>query len=853
MLIISKVRCRLAKCPQVIFVFILIAQNLLIFSGHYFGNVGFPWDFVKTYYAIPAFWTTALKEGVFPQWIPFQSFGYPLALNAQSGLYYPFFWLFAIPGIQLSLDTAVSLQAVHVLIGAIGMFIFLNYFLRKPQYALLGAIAFQFFGGFYSNAEHQDIVRAFAFAPWIFFVFTLNFENFSLPRRSLFIPVAVYVLATGGYPGNFISTLFVMFVYVCLQLLNLATKGKKSNYVLILTASKVFGLAGLGIALSLIFLGPIYQEMDQLTRFSNDNIRYAGLWLQQLPSLIMPNQFVPGEISMTSVFIGLPVLVFASYVPLSILKKYWILLVVLGLAVIMAGGDTSPGWEAITSTFPFLKLSRFPSSDYRVFIAIPIILLGMIGLKAMRECEFRWKWFAAKSAFVVSWFVLILMMLKSDEVTFQVTASIGILCATIIVCVYHFRSKTPVKEKETGMAHLSKLSITIFILALILISADGFRVISAMQTWRITPYDDYYKRFNLPLQDNSRDLSSQNIFENLPERRQSREIIYHKNDPTFKGYLTGNYMTSDYGNTILNARHTIESNYNYRQYMLMEWTPILLDSRQVDQGSRRLHVEDHIFSDFKSLIPNSDFERGELGWKLESGRINHNNTISDNSDLVVFGQGRVYSLPIPIKPLTAYNIQADAMTINGNARIAVAFYDDSMKLITLEKLPLSGAANIPPNVGIQHLSASWYSSVNSAYIELYLINDVKGASTFWDNIALYQSVQSDEVTQKDYGINDITYVISLNQSRVMVENEIFFPGWRARLISSDGEFIIDPIVVNDVFRGWMLPPGNYTMVAFFDFPNLRLYSAISIISFIIWLFLVFRLVIVKARINKRFV
>ena len=72
----------------------LLIQNLIVYAGHYFGNVGFPWDFSMSYYAMVAFWTTAVGQGVYPQWLPFQQTGYPFALQLQSGIDYLPFWLF---------------------------------------------------------------------------------------------------------------------------------------------------------------------------------------------------------------------------------------------------------------------------------------------------------------------------------------------------------------------------------------------------------------------------------------------------------------------------------------------------------------------------------------------------------------------------------------------------------------------------------------------------------------------------------------------------------------------------------------------------------------------------------------
>src|SRR5690242_10248422 len=100
---------------RIIFLVLLFVQNIAIFWQHYFNNLGFPWDFVAVYYAWPAFWTTAVSVGIFPQWIPYQSMGYPLAINAQSGLYYPIFWIFATLHIPFTLNAAVILEVLHVL------------------------------------------------------------------------------------------------------------------------------------------------------------------------------------------------------------------------------------------------------------------------------------------------------------------------------------------------------------------------------------------------------------------------------------------------------------------------------------------------------------------------------------------------------------------------------------------------------------------------------------------------------------------------------------------------------------------------------------------------------------------
>jgi len=87
------------------------------------------------------------------------------------------------------------------------------------------------------------------------------------------------------------------------------------------------------------------------------------------------------------------------------------------------------------------------------------------------------------------------------------------------------------------------------------------------------------------------------------------------------------------------------------------------------------------------------------------------------------------------------------------------------------------------------------------------------------------------VIQTHYGINDINYKVSLDEPKLMVENEIYFPGWTATLVFPDHEEKLQAIEVNDAFRAWALPAGEYEMKANFQFPNFVTYQIISLSAF----------------------
>ena len=94
---------------------------------------------------------------------------------------------------------------------------------------------------------------------------------------------------------------------------------------------------------------------------------------------------------------------------------------------------------------------------------------------------------------------------------------------------------------------------------------------------------------------------------------------------------------------------------------------------------------------------------------------------------------------------------------------------------------------------------------------------------------------SNNVIQTHYGVNDIIYDVSLAEPMLLVENEMYFPGWKAILIYPDKEVEIDALITNEVFRSWLLPPGNYEMKAYFNFPNFALFQITSVIAFVIWI------------------
>lgn len=703
----------LIKCSPF---FVLALQNLIIFFNHYFVGHGFPWDFPMSYYAMTVFWTTSVDSGIFPHWVPFQSMGYPLGMNLQTGIYYPPLWIFPTFHIPYTLTNAVRLQCLHVLFGSLGMFLFVKFIFKSSSYGLISAIAFQFFGGFYSNAQHVDIIRAYSLTPWLLYSSSFknfaNIDSFRIQPRNLLLPPLTYLMATGGYPGNFISSVFIIEIYIVLQSIYEPLSKiiespkaylKKIVYPIVTLSILLF----LGITMASIHLGPAWILKDELVRSTSiDTTSKMGLWIEHIPGLFLSNRRLPSEISMTSSYVTLPVFIMLFFMPIYKLKQYWVFLVILLLNCLMIAGDNSFIWRYISKIISPLSLSRFPASDYRAYISIMIITLSILGIKAVvnhkisRESIFGRSLilclivgFGMKSGLYTEykdlWLSDVSLQMNATNLQSISAAIVTFVMLLIIFLIYNLK----IKEKIVASLIVS------------MIMFHGITTIIDMSgCWSFPNLESYYS--SLPLIKNS-ELVTYNVFRNLPERRPEREILSMPQDIAkfpWKGYLNGSYMMEDYGGSVLQVRKEIEQNHKYKEFMQMKWQPLLMDVKLLEE-----------FTDGKIKI---------------------------NNDVL--------------------------------------------------------------------FSASKYNKQMS-------------------------------VTQIHYGINTTLYDIHLDKKELMIENETYFPGWQAELINkqSGDKLILNASPVNNVFRGWLLPQGNYEMKATFELPYWTTFRNLSIVSLMSWLVFVF--------------
>lgn len=545
---------------------VLAAENLVVFYRHYFSGYGFPWDFVGSYYAAAAYWTQALAHGGLPMWMPFQSMGYPFLVNLQTGLWYPPMWVFPIFRIPYTLGAAVVLQCLHVLAGALGMYVLVHAVLRSRREALLAAFAFQLFGGFYSNAEHVDIVRSFAMLPWLLWAATPPSSGQTrLPRRILFVPLFVFLLAVGGYPGNLIASIFLLAVFAALVLAHHRFARGVVRWAVALGGSVL-----LGLAMAAIHLGPAWIYRAELVRYHvSERIYRATMTAAHLPGLFLEPLGMPGDISMTSTFVGFAVLAGACLLARASLRRLWPYAVLCLLAAAMAAGNTLPVHGLLRSLAPPLGYSRFPPSDYRGFAAILLILLAGAGWRDLRRRRYPPRalaWRLLPVALFAAWGIL---RVYAAEPFWPQPALAGVALLAALAALAIWRRARP------AAATLAMFAA---------ISLDAARVLPRVQGWVVPDLIAVCRVFS-PTPARMHDAGvvvAPGLFEKTPASRPPRT----EGDAGYKasGYLAGDYVLGDFGGPVLRARATIMKDERWLAFMRREWLPVLVDEPSPSPG-----------------------------------------------------------------------------------------------------------------------------------------------------------------------------------------------------------------------------------------------------------------------------
>lgn len=347
---------------------ILAVLEILVFGSYFRGNISpAPDDFIASYNNEPFAWWRDLFSSGSPDWVPYAWGGFPSALSIQNGSWYiPIGVLAALT--PYSIHAAAVLQALHVGFGALGVHFLARRWKLHYLAAVFGMVSYFFAVGFYSNGLHPDIVRGFAWAPWVFVCLTPAFPW----RRRWSIPVAALIFwqaAAGTYPGILVALIYGGAVVVLLT--QVTERPRFRVYLAPLTVSAV-AAALLSVPK---YLEAVLLRDGQAVTGPDVSVFSRGMLGTLFFPYDMPN--FPNDLSMRSFFVVAPTLALALTAWRRAARPWPV--VAFGGTALLFGMPFLP-WYSIVSKLPGMGLSRFRMSDFRVPLVLTATILAMLAL-----------------------------------------------------------------------------------------------------------------------------------------------------------------------------------------------------------------------------------------------------------------------------------------------------------------------------------------------------------------------------------------------------------------------------------------------------------------------------------------
>ena len=347
---------------------VLSLTGLVIFREYFSGSKSPSWDFLNDYFTASFVWWNSGSFFNPPSYLPYAFSGFPAHLSGQAANWYLPVGLLAELKIY-NIHTSAILQAITIIFGLIGI-----YFLAKswqiPRYvSLLLALAYLFSPGFFTSASHIDIVRGWAFMPWILLALKPLKDN-SI-KSVIAITFLSFQYMVGVYPGIIIASVYILFLYVSFNLL--FNSENRRNYFLY----QIIPFA-IGIAMSFLKWLPLVTQ-ERLYRGGNTVEVTPAI----ISTLIYPYDtlVLPNDITMRSLFLA-PIVILSVLLIQKINKSIAIFAIIAAVSIFL-GFDFSQTnkWQ---EALPFLGESRFRTTDFKLFWTLSLLMLAGLALQQVK-------------------------------------------------------------------------------------------------------------------------------------------------------------------------------------------------------------------------------------------------------------------------------------------------------------------------------------------------------------------------------------------------------------------------------------------------------------------------------------
>ncbi len=319
----------------------------------------------------------AILSGKLPLWDAYQFAGNPFLSNPQIALFYPPTWLAIILPVNIGISWHV---AFHLLLAAVGMFLFVRYMSKNYSGAFIAGLIFAFSGYAVARiwAGHIGLLATNAWLPWI-----LLGTAWAVNRRTVWsailagVPWGMAILA-----GHTTSLVYLGLIWLGLLLFLAVTT---NSWLLI--ARQALLIFAVGLGLSSVQLLPFLQLSQNVARSAASSFEFAtafSLPPEQLMALVVPDYFGDPVLGYwgapyfeeLTFYAGILTLLGFILIFGRPSKRYWFYLAVAALGIILALGSNTPIYKIIYELVPPLRLLRGPGRAGILFVFAGAAVLG---------------------------------------------------------------------------------------------------------------------------------------------------------------------------------------------------------------------------------------------------------------------------------------------------------------------------------------------------------------------------------------------------------------------------------------------------------------------------------------------
>lgn len=394
---------------------ILNLVPVVVFRQYLTGAKSPSWDFLGDYLTNAISWWNLGTFFSPANYIPYAFSGYPAYLSAQSSAWYFPYAVLDRLNLIASYPLAI-LQVLTIIFGIIGFYFLAKSWNLNPPISLLLSLGFLFSPGFFTSASHIDIVRAWAFVPWMFLALKPQKTHSAL--SVVLIGLLGFQYLIGVYPGVIIASAYIFIIYIPLVIWIF-----KPDFIAYIKY-QLMPLAA-GLLLSLIKWLPFLFE-ERVFRGGNTVVVNQGI----VSTLIYPYQttILPNDITMRSLFIA-PLILLSVLLIKKVNKTVFLFLIIVVVSIILGFDfNRSDPWQ---NSLPLLGESRFRTTDFKLFITLGILILGGIGIQQSIENGLKPLRAGFTSIIIFGYVVALNQMAKNSGLLFDVLIP-GNLIARIV-------------------------------------------------------------------------------------------------------------------------------------------------------------------------------------------------------------------------------------------------------------------------------------------------------------------------------------------------------------------------------------------------------------------------------------